>query len=86
MDAERICMRALESFRHAGDSLGVGMALRQLANALGARGEHARADEVFLESLDVLRRAGEDRFVAWTLNDLGYSLLAGVGWPRASPS
>ena len=75
VDAERICMRGLESFRHAGDSLGVGMALRQLANALGARGEHARADEVFLESLDVLRRAGEDRFVAWTLNDLGYSLL-----------
>jgi predicted ATPase len=75
VDAERICMRGLESFRHAGDSLGVGMALRQLANALGARGEHARADELFLESLDVLRRAGEDRFVAWTLNDLGYSLL-----------
>src|SRR5688572_26350080 len=50
-------------------------ALRQLANALGARGEHARTDEVFLESLDVLRTAGKDRFVAWTLNDLGYSLL-----------
>jgi predicted ATPase len=74
-DVERWVQRSLESFRRAGDSCGVGMALRSLGNALSQRGQHARAGEVFAESLDVLRRAGEDRFAAWTLNDLGYSLL-----------
>ena len=44
----------------------------------------ARADEAYLESLDVLRMAGEDRFAAWTLNDLGYSLLGRGRSARAS--